>query len=512
MKNKKIGIALIVVIMATLFFGCDVQSIAQKPVVKQEQNQGYNGRVFYEIFVRAFNDSNKDGIGDLKGVTEKLDYLSKDLGVKGIWLMPINSSPSYHGYDVNDYYNINKDYGSVEDLKELIIEAHKRDIMVIMDLVINHTSNQHPWFLEASKDKTSQYRDYYVWGDKNTNTNETSLIGSNPWTQLGDDYYYSIFWSGMPDLNFDNKTVREEIKKTSKFYLDMGIDGFRLDAAMHIYPETDKNLTWWKEFNDYVKSQNSKAVLVGEVWTDTDNISNYMKSLDSCFDFPAGKEIIDDINGGSVSTLAMNLKNIYNTYEKENNTYIDSPFLTNHDMNRVMSSLNDSEKCKVAAAILLTLPGTPYIYYGEETGMEGTKPDEKLREPFIWNNKDTSKNSSWENSLNDVNKIAVNIQMADKNSIFNFYKALIGIRNESDVLKYGTFEEVKVNNVNILAYKRVKDEKEVYVYINISKDNIKEQVSFNQVSILYSNKRQGVKLKIKDQLEIKAGEILILKK
>jgi alpha-amylase len=506
MRNKRIGILLSIVIMTTLFFGCGVQTIAQK----QEQKQGYNGRVFYEIFVRAFNDSNKDGIGDLKGVTQKLDYLSKDLGVKGIWLMPINSSPSYHGYDVTDYYNINKDYGSIEDLKELIKEAHKRDIMVVMDMVMNHTSSQHPWFLEASNDKNNKYRDYYVWADKNTNTNETSAIGTNPWTQLGEDYYYSIFWSGMPDLNYDNKAVRDEMKKTAKFYLDMGIDGFRLDAAMHIYTDLDKNLAWWKEFNNYVKSQNSNAVLVGEVWTDTTVISSYMKSLDSCFNFPASKEIIDGINGGAVGTLASTLKNIYATYEKDNKAYIDSPFLTNHDMNRVMSTLNDSEKCKVAAAILLTLPGTPYIYYGEETGMEGTKPDESLREPFIWSNKDVSKNSNWETSLNDANKIAANVQMSDKNSIFNFYKAMIDLRNKSDALKYGTFEEVNVKDVNILAYKRVKDKKEVYVYINISKGNIKEKINFNKGTILYSNKRECGKLKLKGELEVKGGEILLM--
>lgn len=502
MKKKSIGIFLIMCLISTLFFGCSVKTFAQK--------ETYKGRVYYEIFVRSFNDSNGDGIGDLKGVTQKLDYL-KDLGVTGIWLMPINPSPSYHGYDITDYYNINKDYGTLNDFKELIKEAHKRNIDVIMDFVINHTSSEHPWFQEASKDKNSKYRNYYVWADKNTDVNEVSAINTNPWTKLGDDYYYSIFWSGMPDLNYDNSAVRDEMKKAAKFYLDMGVDGFRLDAAMHIYKEADKNLAWWKEFNNYVKSVNKKAVLVGEVWTNTDVIAQYMKSLDSCFNFPESDGIMKAISDGSAGNVTDQLKSAYDTYKAQNPNYIDSPFLTNHDMDRVMSKLNgDVDGAKKAAAVLLTLPGTPFIYYGEETGMEGQGKDENKREPFIWDNKDTSKNTSWETNDNDPDKIAVNVQEKDKNSLLNFYKQMIELRNKSNILQNGSFDTVETQSDSILAYKRVLDNKQIYVFINLGNDAEKENTNVKGYKVLYSNSRKDKK--IGSSLEIKGNEILILQK
>ena len=176
-RTKNIAlIFLVIAIINAIFFGCFKQTVAQQEV--------YNGRVFYEIFVRAFNDSNHDGIGDLKGVTEKLDYL-KDLGIKGIWLMPINESPSYHGYDVTDYYKINSDYGTLDDYKEPIKEAHKRDIKIEMDMVINHTSTENEWFKAASTDKDSKYRNYYQWSSDPNVATEGSPISANPWTPLG---------------------------------------------------------------------------------------------------------------------------------------------------------------------------------------------------------------------------------------------------------------------------------------------------------------------------------------
>lgn len=506
MKKKNLAVLLAMLMLSTLFFGCSAQTIAQK-------KENYRGRVFYEIFVRAFNDSNGDGIGDLKGVTQKLDYLSKDLGVGGIWLMPINDSPSYHGYDVSDYYNINKDYGTLDDLKNLIAEAHKRDIKVIMDLVINHTSVDNSWFKEAASNKDSKYRDYYIWANKDTDVSESSAISAQPWVPLGEDHYYALFWSGMPDLNYDNNNVREEMKKVAKYYLDMGVDGFRLDAAMHIYKEHDKNLQWWKEFNDYVKSQNKDAVLVGEVWDETPVISQYMTALDSNFNFPAAKAILDMVNSEGTGTGSIILSDAYEQYAASNPNYIDSPFITNHDQDRVMSVLGeDTEKAKRAAAILLTLPGTPYMYYGEETGMIGAKPDEQIREPFIWDNKDTSKNSSWEASTNDLDKVAVNVQLKDSNSLLNSYKSIIAVRNNSNVLKFGSFETLKTENDAVLAYKRSYEGKDAYVYINLGKENLSEKIDLEKANLLYSNKRKAGKLSIKGSLDIAAEEILIFEK
>lgn len=509
MKKRSMALVLILILFSTLFFGCKKQTIAQSAELQKEN---YNGRVFYEIFVRSFNDSNGDGIGDIKGVTQKLDYLSKDLGVTGIWLMPINDSPSYHGYDVSNYYSINKDYGTLEDFKELIKEAHKRNIKVIMDLVINHTSIDNAWFKEAANDKNSRYRNYYIWADKNTDVTEGSPINPQPWTPMGEDYYYALFWSGMPDLNYDNKDVREEMKKVAKYYLGFGIDGFRLDAAMHIYEDNNKNIQWWKEFNDYVKNQNKDAVLVGEVWDKTTVISQYMESLDSDFNFPAADAIMNMVNSKDVGNIAFVLTNAYEQYVLKAKNYIDSPFLTNHDQNRVMSILNDEDKAKKAAAVLLTLPGTPYIYYGEETGMTGAKPDEKIREPFLWDNKDTKMNTSWEASTNDINKVAVNVQLQDKDSLLNFYKQMIALRNTSEELKYGSFEALDTVSTNIYAIKRTKDNSSTYVYINLNDEPAKEKIDISKAKILYSNKRKESKLSFKGNIDIQGNEILILEK
>lgn len=501
-KKKNICVFIVICILCSAFLGCNGQTFAQK--------EGYRGRVFYEIFVRAFNDSNGDGIGDLKGVTQKLDYL-KSLGIKGIWLMPINPSPSYHGYDVTDYYTINPDYGTLDDYKELIKEAHKRDIMVIMDLVLNHTSTEHPWFKQAASDKNSKYRNYYFWSDSSSVEKETSPISAKPWNKLGNEYYYALFSDGMPDLNYNTKEVREEMKKAAKFYLGMGVDGFRLDAAKWIFNDDVNNIIWWKEFRSYVKSINKNAVLVGEVWDDADKISIYEEALDSCFDFPDADDIVNSVSDSCVTLLAGRLKDNFDLYKDCSKDFVISPFLTNHDMTRVMSKLDNVDKAKAAAAIYLTLPGTPFVYYGEETGMEGAKPDEQIRQPFIWNNKDESKNSSWEASTNEKDKTAVNVQENDKNSMLNFYKDIINLRNKTDELKYGDFKDLSTKNDGVIGYTRTYNGKTVYVYINVNKEKASENIGIASAEVLYSNKGKGRKLNFKGTFELQPYEILIVK-
>lgn len=509
MKKKRIISVLIIFLISTLLFGCEFQTFAKK---ETQPKLGYGGRVFYEIFVRAFNDSNGDGKGDLKGVINKLDYL-QGLGVKGIWLMPINSSPSYHGYDVTDYYNINPDYGTIDDYKELIKQCHKRDIMVVMDLVLNHTSSDNPWFKDAVADKNSKYRNYYLWADNNTNVNEASPMNTSPWVKSGDSYYYALFWEGMPDLNYDNTAVREETKKVAKYYLDMGVDGFRLDAAKWIYNDDSKNIAWWQEFNSYVKSVNKKAVLVGEVWNDTPaQIAPYFKGLDSSFDFPLAGAIVNDVDTGNMNTLIGSIQESLDAYKSANSNYKESPFLTNHDMNRVMNVLQDDDAAKQAAGILLTLPGTPYVYYGEETGMTGAKPDEQIRQPFVWDSKDTSKNSSWENENNDIKKVAVSTQEKDKNSILNFYKTLINLRNNTVALNSGSFTGIPTNDAGVAAYKRVYNTEEVYVYVNAGKNDVTEKIDINRAKVLYSNKRDNQNLSFNGNITLKENEVLILEK
>jgi glycosidase len=212
-------------------------------------SQGYpwwNDTVFYEVFLRSFYDSNGDGIGDINGLIEKLDYLNDgdpktktDLGITGIWLMPIFPSPSYHGYDVKDYYEINPDYGTMEDFNRLLEEAHLRGIRIVIDFVINHTSTEHPWFIEARKGEDSLYRNLYIWSEQ-----KPDYLG--PWGQpvwhanYDQTYYYGVFWSGMPDLNFENQEVTNEINRIAAFWLeDIGVDGFRVDGARHLIEDGD---------------------------------------------------------------------------------------------------------------------------------------------------------------------------------------------------------------------------------------------------------------------------------
>nr|MBK9649888.1 hypothetical protein [Bacteroidota bacterium] len=225
---------------------------------QQNLTASFPNCVFYEIFIRSFCDSNNDGIGDIPGIISKLDYLH-DLGIEGIWLTPFNPSPSYHKYDVTDYYNVDEEYGTLDDVRELITEAHKRNIKVIMDFVVNHTSVQHPWFIEAQKSKTNAYHNYYTWADENNLPGEKHwwhFLQSNSKQTIEGEKYLGFFDRSMPDLNYDNNDVRSEIIKAGKYWLkDIGMDGFRLDAAKWIYmPGNEKtNYSWWQQFVSEMK-------------------------------------------------------------------------------------------------------------------------------------------------------------------------------------------------------------------------------------------------------------------
>lgn len=435
--------------------------------------------IYYEIFVRSFADSNGDGIGDFKGLTAKLDYINDgdpatntDLGVNGIWLMPVNVSPSYHKYDVSDYYNIDPQYGTLEDFKTFLGEAHKRRIKVIMDLVLNHTSSQNPWFKESAKSEYNTYRNFYTWvkeGQGGYNLKGTSSWDSKVWHGSGGSYYYGIFWDQMPDLNYDNPKVREEVKKVARFWLDNGIDGFRLDAAAHIYGAfenpvgtnlRDKNLQWWNEFGAAVEEINPDTYLVGEVWENSVSVAPYYKSLDSLFNFDLGEGIINVINSGistavSGSGFASWLEEKYKSFAKVEPNFLDAPFLTNHDQNRVMNRLgSDISKAKLAAGIYLTLPGNPFIYYGEEIGMLGAKPDERIREPFVWFGGSETLQTSWESMISNKETVPQEVQQKDSGSLLNHYKKLIRLRQSSEALMKGDFTALESGSKYVIAYGR----------------------------------------------------------
>ncbi|GGK82131.1 alpha-amylase [Rufibacter glacialis] len=439
--------------------------------------------ITYEIFVQSFADSNGDGIGDIKGMTSKLDYL-QELGVEAVWLMPINPSPSYHKYDVTDYYGIHPDYGTMADFKEFIKQAHKRNIKVVMDMVLNHSSSEHPWFKDAVKNENSPYRDYYVWTHKNDPQTQkegrpTGADSDNTrhWHKVeGSDYlYYGYFYGGMPDLNFDSPKLREEVFKMGRFWFtEIGVDGFRLDAARHIFPDErpHDNHQWWVYFRSEMLKANKDVYLVGEVWAPSDVVAPYLKGLPALFNFEMSWDILKAINEGRGDSLAIKHAKITDFYQSVNPDFIDATILSNHDQNRIMSSLNnDQNKAKVAASLLLTLPGSPYLYYGEEIGMTGKKPDEQIREPFLWDTKAKDKSrTTWLKPVysTEATVAPLAVQKKDKNSIYNHYARLISLRNSSKALTYGKLEPISLENKAISAYTRSHAGENVLVVHNLS--------------------------------------------
>ncbi|MGC4000121.1 MAG: alpha-amylase family glycosyl hydrolase [Anaeromyxobacter sp.] len=424
------------------------------------------GAVFYEVFVRSFADSDGDGTGDLRGLTAKLDELNDgdpattgDLGVDALWLMPIFPSPSYHGYDTTDYEDINPDYGTLADFDRLVKEAHRRGIRVILDLVVNHTSTQHPWFQDARSSAKAVHRDWYVWSQQDPGWHQP--WGQDPvWHRDGSAYYYALFWDQMPDLDFRNPEVRAEIRRIAKLWLDRGVDGFRLDAARHLVEDGDGDgqcdtagtRAAWAEFAAYVRSAKPDAVLVGELWTSTRNIAPYYgdgarvvggDGLPMAFDFPLATATIAALRTGAPEGIATTLAEVQRLYPKG---ALDAPFLTNHDHIRVATQLEGHPgKLRAAAGILLTLPGAPFVYYGEELGLvngPGTDDPQK-RTPMPW---DATKGGGfttgrpWFPFAPGREVVNVAVEKGDPRSLRSRYRDLIAVRHRSEALREGALE------------------------------------------------------------------------
>jgi alpha-amylase len=434
----------------------------------------WNDTVFYEIFVRSFRDSDGDGIGDFKGIIEKLDYI-EELGVKGIWLMPINPSPSYHGYDVTDYYAVNPDYGTMDDFKRLLDEAHKRDIKIIIDFVMNHTSSQHPWFQQALADD-GPYHDWYVWSD--TNPGKPGPWGQKAWHQASNgQYYYAIFWDQMPDLNYDNPDVREEMKKVTSFWLkDVGIDGFRLDAVRYLVEDdqsadSTSNHAFLEEWGTYYRSLNPQAFTVGEAWTSNISVKKYTntnREIDAAFNFDLSTAIFR-MNGRTTSNMRFVLRSTIKDFPELDN----ANFLANHDMPRAMNQFvtDQEQKAKLAAGILLTAPGIPFIYYGEEIGMSGTKPDELIRTPMQWDNTQRAgftDGTPWEPINSDYATVNVAGQTDDAASLLEHYRKFIQLRNEHSALCVGQTHMVESDSNKVLSYLRTSSDETLLILFNIS--------------------------------------------
>lgn len=438
----------------------------------------WNDTVFYEVFVRSFKDSDGDGIGDIQGLIEKLDYLndgdpatSSDLGITGIWLMPVTEATSYHGYDVVDYYAIEQDYGAQADFKRLIDDAHQRGIKVIIDLVINHTGIEHPWF-KASQDDDPAYRDWYIWEDSRPSYQGPG--GETVWHFSNGAYYYALFWGGMPDLNLENPEVTQEIYDITRFWLEeMNVDGFRMDAIRHlvengiVQENTSTTHAWLQGFHQFYKSVEPEAFTVGEAWTTTKQVIDYIgDEVDIAFEFDLAEAFVNAAYGPIVASLNQQAEIVLGSYPK--GQY--GTFLTNHDQNRVRALLPSDAKAKLAATMLLTFPGVPFIYYGEEIGMIGSKPDEDIRLPMQWSGESSgagfTSGTPWRPPYEDFPSRNVATQIADPASLWNHYRDLIALRNQYPALRTGEATLVEAGTARLYAALRYTENEAFLVLVN----------------------------------------------
>ena len=446
-----------------------------------------NYRTWYEIFVYSFCDSNGDGIGDLQGVISRLDYL-KELGITGIWLMPVNPSQSYHKYDVADYYEIDPAYGTLADMDQLLAECEQRGIKVILDLVLNHTADNHEWFLTATEYLRNlpegaepsaaecPYVDYYSF-QREEAVNFHAVPGSS-W------YYEGKFSPNMPDLNLANPNVRADIEAIMRYWLEKGVHGFRLDAVKEFYsgnaPANVEVLSWIQQTASSIKED---VYLVGEAWEGFGALTTYYESgLTSFFDFPfatgSGK-IIEVLRGAGnsakVSTYASALEKAHNAYSDKHPGYIDAPFLSNHDVGRIAGFCNyDEYKTKLAGAMNLFMSGSAFIYYGEEIGMVGSGNDPSKRAPMVWNDArdNGTTNPPPECELPDAYPFgSLEAQMGDDASVYNYYRQAIAIRNAIPAMSRGvTTCETELNVGCVSAFRKTWNEESCIVLMNIAPD------------------------------------------
>jgi len=422
----------------------------------------WDGAVFYEVFVRSFQDSNGDGKGDLQGLISRLDYLNDgdpsttgDLGVDALWLMPVFASPSYHGYDVTDYETIAPDYGTNADLDALVAAAHARGMKVIVDLVLNHTSSQHPWFLDSASSPASAKRGWYVWSATNPGWGQPWGTAQT-WYALNGAYYYGLFWSGMPDLNFLDPEVRAEAERIAKLWLGHGVDGFRLDAIRYLVEDgpaagqadTPETHAYLKELAAQVRGANPDAALVGEVWTDPRTIASYYGNIGAVpggdeipmnFDFPLADAIVRGVGDQNAAAIGLALATTRDLFPAGTTG---APFLTNHDMVRIASQVGSGAFLRSAAAILLTVPGSPFIYYGEELGMQNgpTGNDEAKRLPMAWDASSTAgftTGTPWYPLPPGYQATNVAAETGDPSSLLSRYRQLIRARALSPALAHG---------------------------------------------------------------------------
>ncbi|AGB19540.1 glycoside hydrolase family 13 protein [Thermoanaerobacterium thermosaccharolyticum] len=525
--------------------------------------------VVYQIYPRSFKDSNGDGIGDLRGIIEKLDYL-KFLGVDALWLCPIYKSPNCdNGYDISDYKDIMDEFGTMEDFDELLFEAHKRGLKILMDLVVNHTSDEHIWFINSRKSKDNEYRDYYIWrkgkDGKEPNNWGSSFSGSAwEYDEATDMYYLHCFAKKQPDLNWENEKVRKEVQDIVKWWLDKGIDGFRMDVINMIskdqrfpdgivpegglYGDMSPYVMNGPRVHEYLKELNEKVLskydimTVGETPCVTpeiaiDYVGEDRNELNMVFSFEHMDIDKDVINLTKKPLDLVELKKIMSKWQKGmSDRGWNSLYWNNHDQPRVVSRFgNDTEywdkSAKMLATCLHMQQGTPYIYHGEEIGMTNVRfqdiedyrdiavingyneeviikgrsheqymqyiydfSRDNARTPMQWDDSDNSgftTGKPWIKVNPNYTKINVAKQIGDKDSILNYYRRLIKLRKENEIIIYGDFELILPDDKNIFSYTRKLNDEMLLVICNFTSNNaefsLPDNINYVDKNLLISN-------------------------
>ena len=449
----------VVLIVAIVFGILAAAGLFNKPKVIDPIDDNY--RTFYQIFVGSFSDSNGDGIGDLRGIINRIDYLNdgdissgNDLGVQGIWLSPIFTSPSYHKYDASDYYEIDPKFGTMEDLEELIALCHERNVKIILDLVINHSSSEHKWFTEFKKarqngDTNNKY--YYYYSCATAAERE----GGRTYQKIvGVDCYYECNFSGaMPELNYDNPKVKDAMLDVAKYYLDMGIDGFRFDAIKYIYyGDTQASAEFWEWYMSELTAYAPDIYCVGECWSAESEIMQYYDSM-NCFNFAmSGPESYAAVAAKEqgIGGFLNYVERYQDKVQQTNPEGMPIQFLSNHDQDRIAGAFVYGEQMKMLANLYLLSPGSPFIYYGEELGIRGSRgganTDANRRLAMLWGDGDTIENPEGTTYPATAQiKTTVVDQLADEGSMLNHYSKLIAIRNRYPAIARGDYNAVSVS-------------------------------------------------------------------
>ncbi len=425
------------------------------------ENPDDHNRVFYEIFVGSFSDSNGDGVGDLRGIINRMDYLNDgddesglSLGVEGIWLTPIFDSPSYHKYDVADFYKIDPDFGTMEDLKELIALCDERDVTLILDLPINHTSTQNRWFRNFTNahlmnNPGNDYYNFYTWLD----AGDTAPAGRHFARVAGRDLLYEANFSDeMPEPDFDNPFVRQTMLDVAKYYIDLGVDGFRFDAAKYIYYGDNKaSADFWTWYLGELRAIKPDLYVVGEVWDGDGVIDQYLPQM-SCFNFTASQvsgTIASTAKAGNVNNFTAYMESYLRGVEEKSDVAVGTLFIANHDTDRAAGYLTAASGYgKMAANLYLLSPGSPFIYYGEEIALRGSRgganTDANRRLAMLWGDGDTVADP--EGATYDKSKqtpYAVTDLLPNATSMLTHYKKLIMIRKANPEIARGDYTALK---------------------------------------------------------------------